>query len=73
MAAVIFYRTTNDGSVQVGRVEYSNGMLNIQGSESMARTLLEGVDRKNSKAVLSAMKDAPKRFDGAYARAKFVP
>jgi hypothetical protein len=69
---VVFYRTLPSGSTRDGRIVLDAGRLAVEGAEHEAEVLFEGVDRADLAAVEAAMRDAPRRFDGAYLRAEFV-
>lgn len=63
---VIFYRTTAEGSREVARVENRGGVLD--GPRAYVDLLLG-----KGQGIEQAMRDAPRRFDGAYLRAEFQP
>jgi len=65
---VTFYRTTASGSKERGRVTYENGKLESK-DEGLLRLLLDGADTPEE--IEAAMRNAPRRFDGAYLRASF--
>ncbi len=69
MMRVTFYETTVRGSEVTGRIEYEAGTLASYDADGELEFLLRGVDRDDPAAVEAALRDAPRRFDGAYVRA----
>lgn len=66
---VTFYRTTESGSKERGRVTYENGKLESK-DKGLLRLLFANGDDTPEK-IEAAMRGAPRRFDGAYLRASF--
>jgi hypothetical protein len=64
---VIFYKTTGKGSKEVARVTISQGG-DLEGPPAYVNLLLKG-----QRGATDAMRDAPRRFNGAYLRAEFRP
>jgi hypothetical protein len=73
VAKVIFYRTTRTGQDVAGVVTMADGRVMVEsGPPQMLDTLFQGLSGDaDSEALLAAMRDAPRRFDGSYLRAEY--
>jgi|OM-RGC.v1.034109557 hypothetical protein len=73
MGKLTFYKTIPEGQHEVAVISLEDGVFMQSGEmvEGIERILLSDVDRDDTAAVLKAMKDAPRRFDGAYLRATY--
>lgn len=72
MNEVKFYSMISGSPELVSTIQYKDGTLSISGQERYANILFKGTDRKDSKAIVAAMKIAPTRFDGSYLRATYT-
>jgi hypothetical protein len=71
VSKVVFYRTTADGQEQLASLGADRS---VSGDRAVIDTFLDGQDlgEVGDAELLGLMKDAPRRFDGAYLRAEFV-
>jgi len=72
MDEVKFYSMISGVPELVATIQYKDGALSISGQERYANILFKGIDRKDSKSIVAAMKIAPTRFDGSYLRATYT-
>ena len=70
---VIFYKTTETGQKEAGRILYNGRTLQATSEQAghLMDTLLQGVDRTKPDQVEKALRSAPQRYTGSYMRAAF--
>ena len=71
VASVIFYRTVRTGQEVAATVSMTDSGVVVEGRARMAEMLFRGVDPDDQDAMLIAMRDAPRRYDGSYLRAEY--
>ena len=70
MDEVKFYSSVSGISRLVATIIYENNKISVHGRENYKTLLLRGA--KDPEAIKQAMREAPKRFDGAYLKAEYI-
>lgn len=71
VAKVTFLKTTARGQDVLVTIALTDRGIAVEGPSYMADRLFQGINRGDREAVLAVMRDAPRKFDGAYLRASY--